>query len=191
MFSFVQNISSALKPLDIEAADTRLRRGQNPEEAVDHDKSGHKDDHADKSDSEANAFSINALICFLEDFLEARLSSKLNESVPQNVSSFAPWMKAEHSNTNEMPALPSKRAANAYAHGAEVMKKAGMPPTQDKQHQDEEKVNDVYHLLRDLRDLRDAGITHLRLTDGPTFLTGISSAVQMAKIGVAARGMNI
>ena len=178
MFSNVQNVNSVSKPLETEATDARLRRENHSEDIVDHDQRDHGH-NSEELDSEMNIFSINALIYFLEDFLEARLSSKLNESsTPENVSSIAPWMKSEPSNANEKPYIPPKSAANAYAHGADTIKSDN---AQEK-HSHHEKVSDAYHLLRDLRDLRDAGITQLRLNSASTFFEGVHNAVHAEKL---------
>ncbi len=185
MYSNIQSISSKPKPLETEAADARLRdKAKNAdEEATLHDRDDQRKEVFEDSDNDTNVFSINALIYFLEDFLEARLSSKLNEADEKGVSSIAPWIKTEHSNVNEKPYVQPNRAANAYAHGAEVSKNTAQEDSVETNVQhNNEKVSDVYHLLRDLRDLRDGGISQLNLHKSATFLDGISSAVQTAKL---------
>ena len=180
MFSNVQNVNSVAKPLETEATDARLRK-EHSNDVVDPEQDNQGRQHFEQQDNEANAFSINALIYFLEDFLEARLSSKLSVATnSQDVSSIAPWMKAEHSNVNEKPRIQPKSAANAYAHGADTIQQDNTP--EKTKHDYPENVNDAYHLLRDLRDLRDAGVTELRLDNRVTFFEGVHNAVYLAKL---------
>ncbi len=191
MYSNIQSINSTPKSLETEATDARLRNKAKQDEIIDQDaRKRQQDGFSQEPDNETNIFSVNALICFLEDFLEARLSSKLNKDVPPNqkVSSFAPWMKADHSNANDRPHVPANRAANAYAHGAETVKGVvrGQEPSTTGHHLNDDNMNDVYHLLRDLRDLRDDGQKQLRLDAKLTFMDGVYSAVQDAKIKASA-----
>lgn len=191
MYSNIQSINSTPKPLETEATDARLRNKGKQDETIDQDAQKHKQGgFAQESENETNIFSINALICFLEDFLESRLSSKLNADIPKNqdVSSFAPWMKADYSNANDKPHIPANRAANAYARGANTinMRPSGTITSDQTHHLNDDNMNDVYHLLRDLRDLRDSGQKQLRLNGTLTFMDGVYSAVQSAKIKASA-----
>ena len=191
MYPSVHNVNSAPKTLEAEATDARLRRHKEDQDVLNRkkkDQDGHSDQH--NPDNDGNVFSINALILFLEDFLETRLSSRLNQyEQPERVSVISPWVNKDISNGNEQSGgvLPN-RAARAYAHGANTIKRMVRPTSYTESPEDspnENQVHDVYHLLRDLRDLRDSGKKQLRLDGGETFLEGISKAVQIAKMDVA------
>lgn len=184
MYPSVHNVNSALKNLETEATDARLRKRKQEREISDQGGSlrqGEGDFH--DAEREDNLFSINALILFLEDFLEARLLSTLHDYDPTpQVSSVSPWVNKNISNTNEKPSIPPNKAASAYARGANTIKRIVKPSPYHGDNAAESKVNDVYHLLRDLRDLRNDGHSQLRLDgNAGTFFEGISRAVQIAK----------
>jgi len=191
MYPSVHNVNSAPKTLEAEATDARLRRHKEDQDILNQKKRDQNEDRdKQNAESDANVFSINALILFLEDFLEARLSSRLNQyEQPERVSVISPWVNKNISNSNDQhPGVLPNRAARAYAHGANTIKRLVRPTSYTESPEDlpsEKQVHDVYHLLRDLRDLRDTGKKQLRLDGGETFLEGISKAVQIAKLDVA------
>jgi len=186
MIPYLQNISSIKKPLETEAANAilEIKNKPNNKDKKNSKNSGHENNnYLDQPNNEDNIFSINSLIYFLEDFLENRLSSKLNDDPPQKTSSFKPWVKTEHSNMNSKPNTASKKAAIAYAHGAEAIQTTLNNPMKEKKNN--EALIDIYHLLRDLRDLRNDGINKIKLDKDGTFIDSIYKAVQMAKIEVS------
>ncbi len=183
MIPYLQNISSIKKPLETEATNTILEiknKPNNKDQKINKDSSHEGNKYLDQPNNEDNIFSVNALIYFLEDFLEHRLSSKLHDNPPQKTSSFKPWVKTEHSNMNEKPYTAPKKAAIAYAHGAEAIQTTLHNPVKEKKNNED--IIDIYHLLRDLRDLRNDGINKIKLDKDGTFIDSIYKAVQMAKI---------
>lgn len=190
MYPSVHNVNSAPKTLEAEATDARLRKHKEDQDILNQNKRDQDENHDKRNaQSDENVFSISALILFLEDFLEARLSSRLNQyEQPERVSVISPWVSKDISNSNEQrPGILPNRAARAYAHGANTIKRlvGNVSNTPNEDLPNEKQVQDVYHLLRDLRDLRDTGKKQLRLDGGETFLEGISKAVQIAKLDVA------
>ncbi len=184
MFPYINNNDPLKKPLKTEVVSTVPKiKNNSKNNAKDNQKPSNKP-HSNISnnscDNDDNIFSVNSLIYFLEDFLEHRLSSKLQNSEPENISTNKPWIKTDHSNMNEKPYIPPKKAAIAYAHGAEVIQ-ANIKASDNNKHHNEN-ISDIYHLLRDLRDLRDDGISKIKLGKNGTFIDSIHSAVQIAKI---------
>lgn len=179
MFSVIQNITSALNPLEAKAVDTRLeKKRHNP---IDIDEEHSSDNSVVMEESESSNLSIKALILFLEDFLEARLGTKpATDSSNTQQDSFAPWFKASPS--NDGVDIKSKNATNAYKHGLEVLRaplKTFKGNTPDISRQEE--LKNIYSLIVDLRQLQDSGVRYLDIGSKKTFIDGISFAVDTAK----------
>ena len=179
MFSVIQNIASALNPLETKAIDARLeKRRHNSDNLIDEESGFNSPSAMDKEDR--SSFSTKALILFLEDFLESKLGTKSStNSNDVEQASFAPWLKTNHSNDEE--AIKSKEAAKAYKHAFEVLR---APLKTFKGHNvnisRQEELKNIYSLIMDLRDLQDNGVQHLIISNKKTFIDGISDAVYMA-----------
>ena len=91
---------------------------------------------------------------------------------------------------NEKPSIVPKNAAIAYAHGAKAMQLAHAMPGHHLTgiEKNNETITDIYHLLRDLRDLRHEGINKIKLDKDGTFIDSIYKAVQSAKLEVNQNG---
>lgn len=184
MFYVVQNITSALKPLERKAVDSRLGKKSKHANKTEHNSPETIDDRDTVSDDdfgEYSILSIKSILLFLEDFLELHLSSILpDESHQGEQLSFAPWLSKQRSNDFNVDPR-SNGAAKAYAHAAKTIGK----PLQQKSGQQKqvmpEKVKNVYALIRDLRNLQDNGIGYLKINSQKTFLDGIYLAVQGLK----------
>lgn len=169
MFSFVQNITSVLKPYETKAVDARLKRRGRDDSTAPQDHKAPKHSEVVSEAQEGQVLSVESLILFLEDFLESRLDSKLNSGSMVDDDSFAPWLKQEHSNNN------TNAAAQAYAHCAK---------TAQRNHRTKPVKTDlslVYGLIRDLRRLKALGVKVLRLDEACNFIEGISAAVLAEK----------
>lgn len=185
MFYTIGNINPASKTIETEAVDSHLEdRGrsgqeQNAEQGSDND--GLR--YTGEWENELTELSVDALIRFLEDCLETRLTSQVLPE-PTKVDTTSPWMKTEHSNTNDSASknvLP-RNVANAYAHGAKAVKISSTYQSKDTESKsptsNQTKNKIVYHLIRDLRDLKTKGLTSLRIdnTKG-SFLKSIEKSV--------------
>ncbi len=182
MFSVIQNITSALNPLEAKAVDARLeKKRHNPIDIDEEHNSDNSDNSVVMEESESSNLSIKALILFLEDFLEARLGTKpVTDSSNTQQDSFAPWFKASPS--NDGVDIKSKKATNAYKHGLEVLRaplKTFKGNTPDVSRQEE--LKNIYSLIVDLRQLQDSGVRYLDIGSKKTFIDGISFAVDTAK----------
>ena len=174
MFSIVQNISSALDPVkaDQPVGDKKHEsdQGQNQEKLE-------SDSSAIIEESGDSVLSVQAVIMFLEDFLEKQLESKraVKSKKPEQSNSFSKWLDKGSANSNDASVQP-KQAANVYAHTAKTTKnyvnkrvRSGSPSHSD--------LKDVYDLIRDLRQLRERGIFHLKIASDRAFLESIKFAV--------------
>ena len=187
MFSLVQNITSALKPLEPEAVDARLGKKPNKQGVTD-------DEHSDRHENsdttvgtdtgEYSILSVKSIILFLEDFLELSLSSALpDDSHSGEQLSFAPWFSKRQSN-DANGSLRSQKAIKAYAHAAETVRRVEKSERyeQDTAKNDAQmKMKSIYALIRDLRGLEEGGVGYLKINSQKTFLDGISAAVELAK----------
>ncbi|PCJ99057.1 MAG: hypothetical protein COA45_06330 [Zetaproteobacteria bacterium] len=193
MFSLVQNITSALKPLETEAVDARL--GKKPKKStttsddLDDEVAKTHENHDDLREEQTDDYSIlsiKSIILFLEDFLELRLSSVLSDREHKGEQlSFAPWFSKRQSNDSGT-SVRSKNAIKAYAHAAETSGRAVYykPQQQDdvKEKQASQiQVKSLYSLIRDLRKLQQRGTGYLKINTQKTFLDGIYLAVNLEK----------
>ena len=187
MFSLVQNITSALKPLEPEAVDARLGKKPNKQGVTDDEHSGrheNSDISVGTDTGEHSILSVKSIILFLEDFLELRLSSALpDHSHSGEQLSFAPWFSKRQSN-DASGSLRSQKAIKAYAHAAETVRKIekherhGQEAVKDDAQM---QVKSIYALIRDLRGLQESGTGYLKINSQKTFLDGIALAVALAK----------
>lgn len=203
MFSFVQNIVSALEPLKIGAIDSRFEKN-NDQVQVDQDASGensqdqsfNEESLSSLEEGHSNSFSVNSLIYFLEDFLESSLSSNIDVFSPKNqhhgndISTIKPWLKPAHNNninrqrsTSDNTNAYAKQAAYAYADRASSTNRIKRDQDRDKatQTNKQDNLHNIYNLIRDLRVLKRSGVTHLNVLDNATFLDGVNSAISMNK----------
>ena len=171
MFSFVQNITSALRPLEATAVDSRFREKQR-----DSGTGGHRLARKPQQDTDEDysTLSVRALILFLEDFLEVQLGAPPAHTRHTQ----APWLKEPHS--NDIP-TGSGNAAKAYAHAARTRTiqtpvRSGMPEKPD-----DEELKHIYLLIQDLRHLQKHGQQYLNIENNRTFLDSIARAVEHAK----------
>jgi len=182
MFNFVQNISSALKSYETKAADANMKQKRGTADYVTgaSDHSEHEDSTPALYGDDESIVSVKALILFLEDYIEARLSSKLNQIEPQKQDdNFAPWLRTEHSNANMPQTADSKNAANAYA-SSSSLSKTGQERAKHKLAHGE--LKEVYGLVQDLRQIQKSDVFYIRIDDDKSFLDSIFEAVKKRKI---------
>ncbi len=164
MSSYVPNIGS-VKPFD-----ARLERRRRDYQSRQNSEQKSDDDILDQD--HRPILSVQALILFLEDFLESRLGSKLRDAPEVKPNSFDRWFKKKPGNCNF--------AARAYQQGAKTARGAGG-------HVDvsvgshETDLSHIYGLIRDLRALKISGVHVLRLESDTDFIDGISMAVLRAR----------
>lgn len=186
MFSLVQNITSALKPLETEAVDARLDKQPKKPRVTEDEHSERHDDNDSTMGTDIGEYSIlsvKSIILFLEDFLELRLSSALSDhSQSGEQLSFAPWF-SKHQSNDLSGSLRSQKAIKAYAHAAETVRKIDKRERRGQEAtQDEAQMKNIYALIRDLRVLQEGGTGYLKINSRKTFLDGIALAVELAKV---------
>ncbi len=171
------------KPLESEAVETHLRDRKaklnlrrRPRQNSLHSENENEADLADQT----NILSVKALILFMEDFIEARLSDDPHSAMPVKAN-FAPWLRVQHSNTNESAVLPTVKAANAYNHSAQTINNIKSIPKSDVVSDAQDSLRTSYTLLRDLRDLQLLGVQVLRIDSNTTFLNAVFRAVEREK----------
>ena len=179
MFNLVQNITSALKTYEAKATDTRMGHKDNATDYTTGISSDPENTQSPETQSynDDSVISIKALILFLEDYIETRLSSKLKPTRERSKDdTFAPWMRQEHSNSN----IESQNAAHAYAHSSDISKKQqyGKAPERDLIHGD---LKDVYSLVQDLRQLQKNNVNFIKIDHDSRFLDSIYKAVNRHK----------
>lgn len=178
MFYVSPSITSALKPLEPEAVDSHVRDRKKDAQSnsKDHPTSDHSDDSAlDTAQDSMSVLSVKALILFLEDFIEAHIGAKQQDSVQPAAAHFQPWMRVEHSNANHP--VPSVKAANAYSHVSQAVK-SSEKSDHTKHPAKAQKLTSIYALLRDLRALQSDKVQFLKIQNDVSFIEGILLAVQ-------------
>lgn len=171
----VQNITSAFKPLQVEAADARLGKKKGEElEGTDDQGRKHQKNSDNTKEKEFSSLSVKALILFLEDFVEARLEAKLRSQENRSESDVMPWLKSAQSNDTERKA-PSGDAARAYAQAAKTAPRKNMFRPQNKINID---LKHLYTLIQSLRALELEGVKYLSIDTSLEFLEAVNSAVQ-------------
>lgn len=181
MFYVLPNITSALKPLEPEAVESQLRERKKDarQKSGDHPVSNQlEQNHSPITEDTMTVLSVKALILFIEDFIEAHIGAQ-NDDVTRPVAKhFQPWMRVEHSNANHP--IPSVKAANAYSHVAQAVKK-NQTSDHQKQSSNTPKLASVYALLHDLRDVQSDKVQFLKIQNDRPFIESIMSAVQKQK----------
>lgn len=167
MSTHVPNIGG-LRPYEAESIDARLQKRRR--EQQDH-QPDFKNSVEDLEEESGQILSVQALILFLEDFLEARLGSKLQPPKEEPQNSFQQWFQKKPSNVNE--------AAQAYAHGSKTARRVAKPQAINSK--GETDLSHIYRLIVDLRDLKTSGIHVLKLVPDTDFIEGISLAVDRLK----------
>ncbi len=181
MFSLVKSINSALKPLEIEAIDSRLDKNNNKFNGMSSDRSDvNEDAKSDFSADEHIILSVKSIILFLEDYLEAKLSSKAPKSeFSEGDNDIAPWFKQNHSNDIVGSSVNSKKAVTAYSHAAEISHKSNKFRQQGKT---DIQLQFVYSLINNLRVIHNNGIEHLKIDCRKTFIYGVADAVKKVRL---------
>lgn len=179
----VQNITSALKPLETEGVDARLNK--KPDEGVTEreQRSQTQDEDVPPSTDigEYSILSVKSILLFLEDFLELRLSSTVSDNSRDGEQlSFAPWFSKRQSNDSGAISR-SKKAVKAYAKAAKTIRKHSNEPQKQEKQLEKTEIKGLYSLIRVLRDLQDDGVGYLKIDSQKTFLDGIYFAVDQAK----------
>lgn len=179
MFNLVQNITSALKTYETKATDTRMGHKDNATDYTTGISSDPENTHnpENQAEDDDSVISVKALILFLEDYVETRLSSKLKPVRDSGKGdSFVPWMRQGHSNSN----VESKNAAHAYAHSSDISRKQqyGKAPARDLIHGE---LKDVYSLVQDLRQLQKNNVNFIKIDNDSRFLDSIYKAVKQHK----------
>ena len=183
MFSIVQNIASALKPLEVEAADARLQKKKDDPEigGDDSSNSGAHDTAYQDDEREGSFMSVKSIILFLEDFIEARLESKAEDrTFLDDESTMAPWLKAKHS--NDSASIPSDDAIRAYVQASQTVAKYSNPaasPVPKSVPARENDIREAYALIKVLRSLEDQGIKHLKVDSQAPFIRAVSEAASI------------
>jgi len=177
MFSLVQNISSALKPLKSEATDARFEKKRDSLNKSDKNTHNKHFDGELFNDEEFTTISVKALILFLEDFLETRLDSNMHHEKIAPKPTLSPWLKYEQSNDMPPPAMPPKEASNAYIHAA----KASRGSVKKIEAATSPELKNIYSLINDLRQLQDCGVKSLNVNSEKALINGIITAVKNAK----------
>ncbi len=170
MSTYVPNIGS-VKPYEAESLDARFQRRRQDEQG-NHDFSREDEHESWEEEEDGQILSVQALILFLEDFLESRLGAKLHKDVPKEPNAFEQWFRKKPDNCNA--------AAQAYKHGAKTAQSKTYSSSL-KQKQSEMDLSHVYGLIRDLRHLRKSGIHVLRLSPDTDFMNGIALAIERAQ----------
>ena len=179
MFSLVQNITSALKPLGTEAVDARLEKKRYTYEDLPDEDRGALQEEPSGEEGEFATLSIKSVILFLEDFVEARLASRLDPDKAMKHADMAPWFKQEQS--NDTKAAQTKQAANAYARAAKTVGRSGRRPQQQIHTTGQAELKNIYGLIKDLRYLNELGVKVLAVHNQMTFLDGVFYAVERLK----------
>lgn len=166
MSTYVPNIGS-VKPYEAEALDAKLQKRRKDQDGAQSRKE-HSEDQIEDTDT-GQILSVQALILFLEDFLESRLGSKLQNTPEESSNAFDKWFQKKPSNAND--------AAQAYRQGARTSRGAVHKVSTEDGKVD---LSHIYGLIRDLRDLRRAGVHALRLAPDTDFIDGIALASRQA-----------
>lgn len=186
MFTFVQNITSALKPYEAKAADAQMRnkgkdqaRSRGEQISSDEEEQGN---FAVPSVDDDSVVSVRALILFLEDYVEARLAARLKAAPPVDPNAdtkshdhFSPWLKQDHSNSNTPPVAATSRAASAYAKSSAMSKSGRSSRNKFIEH---DGLQDVYGLIRDLRQLQKNNVSFITIDNKNRFLDSVFDAVK-------------
>ncbi len=181
MFSLVKSINSALKPLEIEAIDSRLDKNNNKLNSVKGYRSDiNEDGKSDFSADEHITLSVKSIILFLEDYLETKLSSGTRISeFSENNNDLPPWFKQNHSNDIVGSSVNSKQAVTAYSHAAEISHKSNKFRQQGKT---DIQLQFVYSLINNLRVIHNNGIEHLKIDCRKIFIYGVADAVKKVRL---------
>lgn len=168
MSTYVPNVGS-VKPYEAESLDSRLRKRRDEHQA--RRRQSQSSDEPTQGD-DGQVLSVQAIILFLEDFLESRLGERLKKDAVETQNAFEQWFEKKPSNCNE--------AVQAYQHGAETSQFSLKHSSPQSSQQDID-LSHIYGLIRDLRDLKDSGVYVLRLASDMDFIHGISFAVEDAR----------
>lgn len=178
MFSIVQNISSVLRPA---SNDHTFEKDDDHTDKRDVRARVHDDTDGDEDASAGSFLAVQALILFLEDYLETRLvskslqSSSLSEDTYNEEGLSMSWRGPEALNSNDKVA-GARDAAKAYAHMARVSSGKVSARQSGRGHK-KSNLKEIYSLIRMLRQLRDQGVLYLRVDHGVSFLEGIKRAL--------------
>lgn len=177
MFSYLQTITSSFKSPETGAIDSYLKNKRQNQNS--HDSNSENTTHQEHHHYEQNEtleISVQAIILFLEDYLESKLDSSKSErssSQTKNENN-KPWLKQSHSNNN----YAIKSATNAYSQSAKINKNTSVNNAQA-EHYD---LNHIYSLIRNLRTLNNHGIKTLTINTSTSFLESITSAIKNIKL---------
>lgn len=178
MFSLVQNLGAILRAQESRGLPSQLPKKR--DENIDGRSGRERDEAFDARQVSHYEISTQALIQFLEDYLETRLGGGAVQGV-QADEDFKPWLRGAPSNSNRSPQSPGKVAGIYQKNAHEFSVSDDFEPSQSSDSDCRSENKNIYFLIQDLRILRERGVKVLGISENVSFLDGIFDAVEDVK----------